>query len=200
MMDVNDIIDKTFGELKVFTYSGQEKRGEKYSYHYYNCVCSCGKRKKVGRLALLNGSSKSCGHLRRKKPPEQIEVSDGKASQIKNRPIKTNEIDYKRMAAECLTLAYLDIERHNSRMTFNNTRQGVLQKRIDVEKDPKAMLKWTKYLRTVKSEAKTHILKAAYAEDWFRKESERVWGFLWCLSVCNLSINIYKKGFMEATK
>lgn len=60
------ILDKTFGELKVI------KRVNSTGESRYLCKCSCGKEIEVRGVDLLNGNTKSCGHVRE----EQRELKD----------------------------------------------------------------------------------------------------------------------------
>ena len=48
-----DLKGKQLGEWYVISYAGDGK---------WNCICSCGKEKVVGRSRLIDGTSKSCGH------------------------------------------------------------------------------------------------------------------------------------------
>ncbi len=57
-MDVNDIVGKKFGRLKVIRL--YEKRN---SYYYYLCKCDCGNETVVCRSSLIYGFTKSCGCL-----------------------------------------------------------------------------------------------------------------------------------------
>ncbi len=47
-----------FGQWTVLSYSHSAKNRS----HYWNCVCSCGKLKKIRKDALKRGCSLSCGH------------------------------------------------------------------------------------------------------------------------------------------
>ena len=61
-INLNDIIGKTFNEITVLSYSHRyDSKG--YSRHFYNCKCSCGKEFKCMRGQIINGKTKSCGHL-----------------------------------------------------------------------------------------------------------------------------------------
>lgn len=48
---------QTFSRLTVIDYAGPDKGGKAY----WNCVCDCGKNKKVCGAHLRNGKIKSCG-------------------------------------------------------------------------------------------------------------------------------------------
>lgn len=61
MFDVNDIVGKDFGYWYVLEYGYKRKKGRRHYYHYYKCICKCGKIKFVNREHLLDGKSKSCG-------------------------------------------------------------------------------------------------------------------------------------------
>jgi hypothetical protein len=53
-----DLTGMKFGEWTVLGYSHTDS-----NWHaYWNCVCSCGVRKKVQGRTLVSGDSKSCGH------------------------------------------------------------------------------------------------------------------------------------------
>lgn len=65
MTDLNDIVGKRFGELRITRYSHPKPRPGKHGpYHVYEAVCSCGAAKLVQRNGLLNGSVISCGHAK----------------------------------------------------------------------------------------------------------------------------------------
>ena len=68
VIDVHDVVGRTFGELKVTGYNGRwydkTLAGDKMR-HSYLCQCSCGNEVTVRRQCLLNGMTKSCGCLRR---------------------------------------------------------------------------------------------------------------------------------------
>jgi len=55
-----DLTGKTFAELKVLHFAGLNKN----SRAMWDCACSCGKNRVVLGKLLLNGSTRSCGHLR----------------------------------------------------------------------------------------------------------------------------------------
>ena len=60
--DVNDIIGREFGKLKVNAYLGRELRGAKTWEYMYDCECKCGTEHfKAGRRSLLKGDTSSCG-------------------------------------------------------------------------------------------------------------------------------------------
>ena len=61
-IDVNDIIGKTFNEITVLTYDHRDD-SKGYTRHYYKCKCSCGKEFLCMRGQIVNGKTKSCGHL-----------------------------------------------------------------------------------------------------------------------------------------
>lgn len=61
-VNLNDIVGKTFNEITVLSYSHRDN-SKGYVRHYYNCKCSCGKEFKCMRGQIINGKTKSCGHL-----------------------------------------------------------------------------------------------------------------------------------------
>ncbi len=68
-ININDIIGKHVGRLKVTDYAGHaydHTAGGDKLRHYYLCKCSCGKIKIIQRGPLLNDIVHSCGCLRRK--------------------------------------------------------------------------------------------------------------------------------------
>ena len=71
MIDMNDIVGKTFGELKVVSYNkhwyDKTLAGDKMR-HSYLCKCECGKMAIVRRQCLLNGYTKSCGCIKTGRP------------------------------------------------------------------------------------------------------------------------------------
>ena len=69
-IDVNDIIGKRLGKLKVECYVGHKYRmtlGGVRLRHYYVCTCECGSTIIVQRGPLLNEIVHSCGCLRRER-------------------------------------------------------------------------------------------------------------------------------------
>lgn len=64
LINVNDIIGKRLGKLKVECYVGHRydstKAGIKMR-HYYACSCECGKFTIVRRCSLITDSTHSCG-------------------------------------------------------------------------------------------------------------------------------------------
>lgn len=68
LIDVNDIISKRLGKLKVERYVGHTYKmtlGGERLRHYYVCTCDCGKAIIVQRGPLLNEIIHSCGCSRR---------------------------------------------------------------------------------------------------------------------------------------
>lgn len=59
--DYSEHIGKQFGELTILSISEPIK--EKNFVRYCNCKCSCGKETRPQLHAVLNGNTKSCGHL-----------------------------------------------------------------------------------------------------------------------------------------
>lgn len=57
---MNNLEGKKFGKLTVESYAGKDK------YHFWNCLCDCGKRKKIMHRHLIYGETKSCGCLQKK--------------------------------------------------------------------------------------------------------------------------------------
>lgn len=63
---VKNLVGQTFGRLTVTGYSGKGP----YSYHYWECQCSCGQSLKKLSRELGSGDAKSCGCLKREKTSE----------------------------------------------------------------------------------------------------------------------------------
>lgn len=64
IIDVNDIIGKRLGKLKVVSYIGHNyrmTRGGLKLRHYYLCECDCGKTNVVRRCPLVAEIVHSCG-------------------------------------------------------------------------------------------------------------------------------------------
>jgi len=57
-----DITGKRFGKLKVL---GMSEKRTKFGQIGWRCLCDCGNKKTTSKTALLNGSCKSCGCLKR---------------------------------------------------------------------------------------------------------------------------------------
>lgn len=63
--DYTESIGKTFGELTVLDVKKEENEKAKGGYIWRcECICSCGKKTRPRLSGLLNGGTKSCGHLR----------------------------------------------------------------------------------------------------------------------------------------
>ena len=82
MVDVNDIIGKTFNRLTVEDFAYKERINDKYPHwnYYYSCKCKCGNNKIVLRNYLLKGEVKSCGCLNREQ-----QIQNGKKRAIFNK-------------------------------------------------------------------------------------------------------------------
>lgn len=64
LINVNDIIGKRLGKLKVVSYIDyvySKTRGGERMRHYYICECECGKIRYVQRAQVLNELIDSCG-------------------------------------------------------------------------------------------------------------------------------------------
>ena len=62
--NVNDIVGKKFGRLTVLNYDNSKPKSAKGGfYHYYICLCECGRTTQVERSHLLTKHTKSCGCL-----------------------------------------------------------------------------------------------------------------------------------------
>lgn len=69
LIDVNDIVGKRLGKLKVVCYSNYKydiTEGGARLRHFYVCECDCGRTKFIQRGPLINKIVHSCGCLRRK--------------------------------------------------------------------------------------------------------------------------------------
>ena len=67
--DPEDIIGRQFGELTVVECAGKDSKRGRFQY---KCICGCGREKTVSRDNLLNGSTRSCGHLKNIVDPNDI--------------------------------------------------------------------------------------------------------------------------------
>lgn len=65
-IEVNDIINKEYGELTVEEFV-EKKKGKSQNRYYYKCICSCGKETIVERSNLIMDHTSSCGCLKNKK-------------------------------------------------------------------------------------------------------------------------------------
>lgn len=66
--DYSDYIGKQFGELTILSIS--EPGENKNPLRYCKCKCSCGKETRTQFHGVLNGNTKSCGHLSRERAIE----------------------------------------------------------------------------------------------------------------------------------
>ena len=69
LINVNDIIGKRLGKLKVISYACSkydDTTGGMRMRHYYNCECDCGKIKLIQRGQLVSEIVHSCGCGRKK--------------------------------------------------------------------------------------------------------------------------------------
>ena len=63
--DYREFVGKTFGELTILDVKKEENKNAKGGYIWRcECICSCGKKTRPRLSGLLNGGTKSCGHLR----------------------------------------------------------------------------------------------------------------------------------------
>lgn len=60
--DYSDVVGKTFGELTILSYTKPQK--ENHYRRMCRCKCACGKVVDKRLTYVLNGKTKSCGHLR----------------------------------------------------------------------------------------------------------------------------------------
>ena len=70
LIDMNDIVGKRFGKLKVLEYHRNwydRTAGCDRMRHSYLCQCDCGEVVHVRRQCLLNGYTKSCVCLKKGK-------------------------------------------------------------------------------------------------------------------------------------
>jgi len=68
-IDVNDVIGKRVGMLKVVKYAFYKRETSKCGTrlkHFYLCQCDCGNIVMIRRNQILNNGSCSCGCVRRK--------------------------------------------------------------------------------------------------------------------------------------
>lgn len=69
-INVNDIVGKRLGKLKVLAYSHSKydsTSGGERMRHYYICECDCGRIWPVRRSQLKTNSTYSCGCIKRKR-------------------------------------------------------------------------------------------------------------------------------------
>lgn len=70
-MNPNDIIGMRFGKLRVTALDGHyDKSGAGRNYHWYRCLCDCGKVCLSRRDHLVDGRKKSCGRCYKIIPEE----------------------------------------------------------------------------------------------------------------------------------
>lgn len=70
-MNPNDIVGMRFGKLRVTALDGYyDKSGSGSNYHWYRCVCDCGKVCLSRRDHLIDGRKKSCGRCYKIIPEE----------------------------------------------------------------------------------------------------------------------------------
>lgn len=70
LIDVNDVVGKRLGKLRVLCYLGDGydiTSGGERRRHYYVCECACGNLKKVRRSMIKNEMVHSCGCIKRKR-------------------------------------------------------------------------------------------------------------------------------------
>lgn len=70
LIDMHDIVGKRFVRLEVLEYDRNwydKTAGGDRMRHSYLCQCNCGEVVHVRRQCLLNGYTKSCGCLKRKR-------------------------------------------------------------------------------------------------------------------------------------
>ena len=69
--NVKDLTGMKFGELDVLRYSHSSKKGS-----VWVCKCSCGNETECLSSSMVNGLTRSCGHLRGSPKEIEWEVSD----------------------------------------------------------------------------------------------------------------------------
>ena len=85
--DYSDYIGKQFGELTILSIS--EPHENKSSLRYCKCKCSCGKETTALFQGVLNGNTKSCGHLYKKDYSDYIGKQFGELTILSiSEPIK----------------------------------------------------------------------------------------------------------------
>lgn len=104
--DLDKLIGRNFGELSVTGFSFDKK--------YIYCNCSCGKKAIVEKQNLLNGHTRSCGHLKNLDYSERV---DGiKVSMLTTKLYKTNTSGYtgvsKRNNGKWVAYITLDYKRY----------------------------------------------------------------------------------------
>lgn len=65
MAKKRDITGLKFGNLTVQSFAGSLKDSDGTSRRHWNCVCICGKSRKILATSLFSGNSTSCGCIRR---------------------------------------------------------------------------------------------------------------------------------------
>jgi hypothetical protein len=63
-----DIINKKFSRLTVL----EKVRTDKNGHSYYLCECNCGNTKTINRCSLINGTTKSCGCLKKEQDKKNL--------------------------------------------------------------------------------------------------------------------------------
>lgn len=69
IINYKDLLGQTFGELIVIEKTAKRKCGS----IVWKCQCSCGKQIWIKRANLLNGHTKSCGHLKLEENRQKVD-------------------------------------------------------------------------------------------------------------------------------
>lgn len=86
---VKNLTGQTFGHLTVIERAGQTKSGNVR----WRCICDCGKETIVTGSFLLNGNTRSCGHIKIKHREQDARLYSVWAN-IKNRCYNPHDIQY----------------------------------------------------------------------------------------------------------
>lgn len=115
-------VGKTFGDLTVLSIGEPEqKAGTKTKKRYALCRCSCGNLIKVAYMSVIEGNTKSCGHLKREH--DKKELNSPNVIQKRNRtiresdkPFKTNKLGIKNVYYDYIDDRYnIDVIRYGKR-------------------------------------------------------------------------------------
>ena len=114
--DYSECIGKQFGELTILSISEPIKLNKNYYKRFCHCECSCSKEINVQLHSVLNGNTKSCGHLRNECTPDgylkRIEIrNQNKQANVSNQSTGVKNISYSKR--DCIYL--IQITRNGQR-------------------------------------------------------------------------------------
>lgn len=119
-----DITNQTFGELTAIS----EVKKENTKKRYWLCQCSCGNQKTVRMDNLLNGNTRSCGHLKKQaRPTSKVSgVSNRSLQHIGEKYGKLTIVDYDRTKTGNTYLCICKCDCGAiKKVRFNNLKNGI---------------------------------------------------------------------------